>query len=60
MNLKEEITRIKCLMMENILDYIIQTDGDIQSVDGMKVSIMTPSNDYFGETNIIGFQHALD
>lgn len=60
MNLKEEITRIKCLMMENILDYIIQTDGDIHSVDGMKVSIMTPSNDYIGETNIIGFQHALD
>ena len=60
MNLKEEITRIKCLMMENILDYIIKTDGDIHSVDGMKVSIISSSNDYMGETNIIGFQHALD
>ncbi len=60
MNLSEEITRIKSLMMENVLDYKIQTDGDIHSLNGMKVRILTPSDDYIGETNIIGFQHALD
>ena len=47
-------------MIENVLDYVIQKDGDIHSPDGMRVCIMTPSNDYIGETNIIGFQHALD
>ena len=60
MNLNEEIKRIKSLMVENNLDYKIQTDGDIHSDDGMRVCILTPSDDYIGETNIIGFQHALD
>ena len=60
MNINEEINRIKSLMIENVLDYVIQKDGDIHSPDGMRVCIMTPSNDYIGETNIIGFQHALD
>ena len=60
MNLNEEINRIKSLMMENVLDFKIQTHGDIHSVDGMRVCILTPKDEYIGETNIIGFQHALD
>jgi GNAT superfamily N-acetyltransferase len=60
MNLNEEINRIKSLMMENVLNYKIQTYGDIHSEDGMRVCILTPKDEYIGETNIIGFQHALD
>ena len=60
MNLNEEIERIKSLMIESMLDYKIQTHGEIHSPDGMRVCILTPNDEYIGETNIIGFQHALD
>ena len=60
MNLNEEIKRIKSLMVENVLDYVINTHGDIHSTEGMRVCISTPNNEHIGETNIIGFQHAVD
>lgn len=60
MNLAEEINRIKCLMTESMVDYLIQTQGEIHSPDGIRVMILTPNQEYIGETNIIGFTHALD
>jgi ribosomal protein S18 acetylase RimI-like enzyme len=60
MNLNEEINRIKFLMVETSVDYKIETYGDIHSLNGMRVCILTPKDEYIGETNIIGFQHALD
>ncbi len=60
MNLNEEIERIKSLMIESMVDYKIQTHGEIHSPDGMRVCILTHNDEYIGETNIIGFQHALD
>jgi len=60
MNLSEEIKRIKSLMVENEMDYKIRTSGDIHSTEGMRVCILTPKDEYIGETNIIGFKHAID
>lgn len=60
MNLNEQIKRIKQLMKESYQNYTIHTNGDIHSENGMKVIIMLPDNEYIGETNIIGFKHALD
>lgn len=60
MNLNEEIKRIKSLMVENELGYNIKTFGDIHSTEGMRVCILTPKDEYIGETNIIGFKHAVD
>jgi ribosomal protein S18 acetylase RimI-like enzyme len=60
MNLNEEIERIKFLMTESMQNYKIQSIGDIHSKDGMKVIILTNDDEYVGETNIIGFKHALD
>jgi len=60
MNLNEQIKRINQLMKESYQNYTIDTNGDIHSENGMKVIIMSPDNEYVGETNIIGFKHALD
>jgi ribosomal protein S18 acetylase RimI-like enzyme len=60
MNLNEEIERIKSLMIESMVDYKIQTYGEIHSPEGMRVCVLTPNEEYIGETNIIGFKHALD
>jgi hypothetical protein len=60
MNLSEEITRIKSLMMENVLDYKIQTDGDIESSDGMRITFKTNDGEDIGKVNLIGFRHAVD
>jgi len=53
MNLNEEITRIKSLMMENDLGYKIQTDEDIHTVDRIRVSILTHSDNQMRERSII-------
>jgi ribosomal protein S18 acetylase RimI-like enzyme len=42
------------------LNYIIQTQGEINSPNGMKVCIMLPNGEKIGETNIISFTHAIE
>ena len=59
-NLNEEIVRIKNLMFEQTTDYKIKTEGEIHSPSGMCVCILNPNDEYIGETNIIGFKHAID
>lgn len=59
MNLHETISKIKSIMYENILDYDVRTYGDINSENGMKVSIITTDGSYIGETNIIDFKNGL-
>lgn len=42
------------------MEYKIETTGDIVSPSGMKVCILTNDGENIGETNIIGFKHAVD
>lgn len=59
-NLNEEIFRIKNLMYEQTTDYTIDTQGEINTPSGMRVCILTPKGEKIGQTNIIGFTHAID
>lgn len=59
MQLREEIKRIKSLMLENVKDYNIITSGDLNSRNGMSVYIEDLEGNFIGETNIIDFENGL-
>ena len=59
MHLTEHIKRIKSLMLENVKDYNIITDGDLNSRGGVRVYIEDMGGNYIGETNIIDFENGL-
>ena len=60
MNLNEEIRRIKTLMFESDNSYSIQTEGEINSPEGLTICFYSPENKKIGQTKVIGFRHAVD
>lgn len=60
MNLNEQISRIRSLMLENVDDYKIKTEGEINSPKGMRIIITSPDGVEIGESYVIGFRHAVD
>ena len=47
-------------MTENTLNYNIQTNGEIESPDGMKITFKTNDGEDIGKVNLIGFKYAID
>jgi hypothetical protein len=50
MNLNEEIRRIKTLMFESADSYSIQTEGEINSPEGLTICFYSPENKKIGQT----------
>lgn len=59
MNLNESISRMRSLMYEDVQNYKIETHGDIDSLYGMNVCIMSLDGEHIGETKIIDFTNGL-
>jgi len=60
LNLNEEINRIKSLMFEQVEDYVLDVQGNINSPNGLNIIMKTIEGEKIGHTNVIGFKHAVD
>jgi ribosomal protein S18 acetylase RimI-like enzyme len=60
MNLNEQISRIRFLMIESEKEYDVLKIGDIKSPNGMQILIKSLGGDDIATTHIIGFEDALE